>query len=213
MSSWSLYTGNSAYRPRSVCLLFYVLTTSKITSGWILTCDRAHSWWHSAASLGHQVAGTMTCYPTHSHYPDTEQISPHSILIMLSARLGSDKYKFLSLWFDSTRFRTHGLQTWTCDLQIPRSPETGGGHSFGHPNWSVHVRSSPQHPLHIGYHRAQCTSCSTCLPTSRPCFKIDSNNSEHLPSWYLGQVHDSDLSITAIYLSELYGLFVSTFST
>ena len=33
----------------------------------------------------------MTCYPTQSHYPDTEPTSPRPILIMLSARLGSDK--------------------------------------------------------------------------------------------------------------------------
>ena len=27
-----------------VCLLFYVLTTSKVISGWVSTCDSAHYW-------------------------------------------------------------------------------------------------------------------------------------------------------------------------
>ena len=40
---------------------------------------------------------------------------PHStdpcpILVMPSARPGSDKYEFLSHWFDSTRARTHEVQ-------------------------------------------------------------------------------------------------------
>ena len=40
------------------------------------TCDSAHSLWlYSPATLGHQAAGTMTCYPTQSHYPDTETLS------------------------------------------------------------------------------------------------------------------------------------------
>ena len=45
-------------------LLFYVLATSKVISGWVPPCDNAHSWQlYSAASLGHQAAGTITCYP------------------------------------------------------------------------------------------------------------------------------------------------------
>ena len=55
--------------------------------------------------MRHQAAGTMTCYPTQAHYPDTEPTSPCPIIIMPSARLGSDKYRFLSLWFESTRVR------------------------------------------------------------------------------------------------------------
>ena len=53
-----------------VCLLvFYVIATSKIMSRWVPICDSAHSWrLYSAASLGHQATGTMTCYPTQSHY-------------------------------------------------------------------------------------------------------------------------------------------------
>ena len=74
-------------------LEFYVLATSMVTSGWVLTCDSAHSWWlYSAALLGNQNVGTMTWYPHQSHYPDTDLTSSCPIL-MLSARLGSDKCK------------------------------------------------------------------------------------------------------------------------
>ena len=56
----------------------------------VLTCDSAHSWRiYSAASLGHH-----DLHPTHSHYPVTDPISPCPILIMLSTRLGSNKYQF-----------------------------------------------------------------------------------------------------------------------
>ena len=36
----------------------------------------------------------LMTYPTESHYHDTELTSPGHILLMLSARLGSDKYQF-----------------------------------------------------------------------------------------------------------------------
>ena len=37
-------------------LEFYVLATSKVIAGWILTCDSAHSWsFYSAALLGYQT--------------------------------------------------------------------------------------------------------------------------------------------------------------
>ena len=59
------------------------------------TCRNVPSWrLYSAASLGHQVAGTLTCYPIQSHYPDTGPISLCRILIMPSTGLGSDKYQF-----------------------------------------------------------------------------------------------------------------------
>ena len=55
--------------------------------------DSAHSWYiYSAALLEPQAAGTMTCYPSQSHYPDSEPVSSCPILIMPSARLGNDKY-------------------------------------------------------------------------------------------------------------------------
>ena len=71
-----------------------------------MTSDSAHSWrLYNAASLEHQA--TMTCYPAIaillSHYPDTEWTSPCPILIMPSARLGSEKIwilKSLLVWLD-----------------------------------------------------------------------------------------------------------------
>ena len=82
---------------RHFCWLFefYILATSKIISGWELSCD-------SAAPLGNQATSTMTSYPIQSHYPDTELISPCPILLMPSARLGSDKYQFYEslVWLD-----------------------------------------------------------------------------------------------------------------
>ena len=78
-----------------VCLLFYVLASFKVISGRIPTCDSAHSWrLYSAASLGHQVAGTMTFYITQSHYPNTELTSHCLIRIMPKTKLGSDKCRF-----------------------------------------------------------------------------------------------------------------------
>ena len=68
---------------------------------------------------GTERTRTMTCYLTQLHYPGTEPTSPCPILIMPSARLGSDKYQFKSHWFDSTRFRSS-------NLRIPQSPKTGG---------------------------------------------------------------------------------------
>ena len=68
---------------------------TSLVGGRVPTCDSAHSWLlDSAASLEHEAAGIMTYYPTQSHYPDTERTSPCPILIMLSARLVSDKYQF-----------------------------------------------------------------------------------------------------------------------
>ena len=59
-----------------VCLLFDVLATSKVISGWVPTCDSVHSrWLYRGASLEHQSARTRTCYPAQSYYPDTEQTS------------------------------------------------------------------------------------------------------------------------------------------
>ena len=48
----------------------------------------------STASLEYQATGTITCYPTQLHYPNTEWTSPCPILIMPSTRVGSDKYQF-----------------------------------------------------------------------------------------------------------------------
>ena len=88
-------------------LLFYVLATSNVISGWILTCDSSHSWWlYSAAPLGQQTASTMTWNLFQSYYPDNEPTSPCPILIMPSTWLGSDKYQFCKslVWLD------HGIE-------------------------------------------------------------------------------------------------------
>ena len=84
-------------------LLFSVLATSKVISGWIPTCDSAHSWrLCSAPPLGNEAISTMTRYPTQSHYPDTELTNPWPILILLSTWLGNDKYQFNKslVWHD-----------------------------------------------------------------------------------------------------------------
>ena len=76
--------------------VFQVVGQSQWQWGLVPTCHSVHSWWlYSAASLGHQVAGSVTCYPTQFHYPDTDLTSPYPILIMLSGLgLGIDKYQF-----------------------------------------------------------------------------------------------------------------------
>ena len=78
------------------CLLFfYVLATSMVISGREPIWVSAHSWrLYNAAPLGHQANSAMTLSHTQSHYPYTEPTSPCAILIMPSARLGSDKYHF-----------------------------------------------------------------------------------------------------------------------
>ena len=61
-------------------LEFYVLPTCKDISGWVTTCDSAHSWQlDNAAPLGDQTTSTMTWCPTQSHYPDIEPTNGHSI--------------------------------------------------------------------------------------------------------------------------------------
>ena len=49
-----------------------------------------------------QAASTMTQYPTHSHYLDTELNSTGPFLLMLNTRLGSDNDQFdkLLAWLD-----------------------------------------------------------------------------------------------------------------
>ena len=86
-------------------LLFYVLATSMVISGWVPTCECVLMALYSAAPLGDQATSSITWYLTQSHYPDTEPTSPCLILIMPSARLGSDQYKFVTHWFDSLRHK------------------------------------------------------------------------------------------------------------
>ena len=83
------------------CWLFYILATSKVISGRIMTDDSAQPWrLDSAASLGDQGSSIVTWYPTQLHSTDTEPTSPCPILIMPSAWLCSNKYQFLSQWFN-----------------------------------------------------------------------------------------------------------------
>ena len=61
-----------------------VLHSSRTTplEGPVLTCDSAHSWQcYSATSLENQTTGTMTCYPTQSHYSDPEPTIRHPIRV------------------------------------------------------------------------------------------------------------------------------------
>ena len=76
-----------------VCLLFYVITKSKVISEWVPNCDSAQSWrLYSAAPLGDQPTSTITWYSTQSHYPDTNKsTSTWSIPITLSTWLGKLK--------------------------------------------------------------------------------------------------------------------------
>ena len=75
--------------------------TSWVTSGPAESCQSVHSLWlYSAAPQGCEATGTMTQCSNQSQYPDTEKISPCSVLLMPSTRLGSDKnglYKSLLL--------------------------------------------------------------------------------------------------------------------
>ena len=110
-----------------ICLLFYILATFKVISGWVLICDSAHSWWlYSASPLGKQAISTMTWFPTQSHYLDAEPTSPCPILIMQITRLGSNKYQFVNHSFVSTALRTcafesHDLPRRELDGSTPNS--------------------------------------------------------------------------------------------
>ena len=73
----------------NICLLlFYVLATSKVTSGRVLICDSARSW------RLYNAAPTRKPWPPayliQSHYSDAEPTGPCAILIMPSAWLGSE---------------------------------------------------------------------------------------------------------------------------
>ena len=83
---------------------FYILATSKVISGWVLTVVAVHT--HGdlvTAPLGDQATSTMTWYLTQSHYPDIVPTSACPILLIMSAWLEGDMHWFLRQWFDSTR--------------------------------------------------------------------------------------------------------------
>ena len=72
-----------------------VLETSTVISGWLLTCDSAHSWqFYSAAQLEDQISSALAGFPTQSHYPDTELTSLGRRRIIQGTRLDSDKCQF-----------------------------------------------------------------------------------------------------------------------
>ena len=142
IKSWC--THKERHRCRTVTMTATLLLTSGLVSyeavlhscgtspvgQWVPTCDSAHSrWLYSAASLEHQAVSSMVCYPTQSHYPDTEPTSPCPILIMPSTRLGSDKYQLYSHCFDSTRVRKLRSGFEPATFLNARSPRGGGGHS------------------------------------------------------------------------------------
>ena len=71
-----------------------ILATSNFISGHVATWDSVHWWWLYRVVNLESKHNTITRYPTLSHYPDTEVTSPCPILLMLRARLGSNKYQF-----------------------------------------------------------------------------------------------------------------------
>ena len=107
----------------------------KPSGGWVPTCDSAHLWQlYSAASLEHQAASTVTCYPTQSHYPDTEPTSPCPMLIIPSARLESDKYQSIGLTRQGFETMRSGLEPLTLGLHDLLGWE-GALYTFGHHDW------------------------------------------------------------------------------
>ena len=50
--------------------------------------------YYSAPRLEDEAVSKMTQYLTQSHFPDFELASPCPILLMPSAKLGHEKYKF-----------------------------------------------------------------------------------------------------------------------
>ena len=91
--------------------LLYVLATSKVISKWVQTCGSVRSWrLYSAAPLGNQAANTVTCYPTQSHYPETEPNSYCPILIKPSANINFKAIGLTRLGFEPVRLGFSDLQ-------------------------------------------------------------------------------------------------------
>ena len=82
----------------SAWLVVRVLGPGNI-SGHIRMGTDLRQWQHYSVNLlGNQAdvaaAATTTHYPTRSHYLDSIITSPCPILLMVNAKLGSDKYQF-----------------------------------------------------------------------------------------------------------------------
>ena len=85
-------------------LEFYTLTISKVISWGVLTCGSGHSWQlQSAAPPGIQAVGTLTRYPTQSHFSDPELTTPCPSQLPRTTSLGEVKsINCVSYWFEST---------------------------------------------------------------------------------------------------------------
>ena len=123
------------------------LERSKIISRRATTCDSVHSWWlYSAATLANQAVSTMIWYPTQSYY---QPVLPFLILIMPSAWLGSDKYKF----WKSLVWLSPGLEP-----MMFESPDR--------PKWDIHSSIPPGHYVILtfriigGKHLTVLTKCN-----------------------------------------------------
>ena len=102
---------------------------------WVLTLDSVHPWWlYRATSLEHHATITLTCYPTQSHYPDTEPklTSPCPILIMPSTGLGSASinFKVIGLTWWGFKITKSGFEPATFGF-----PERRALYLFAHPDW------------------------------------------------------------------------------
>ena len=112
-------------------LLFYVLATSKVISGQVLSYDSAHSWQvYSGATLGNEAVSTMTWYPTVSYHAGSEPTNHYPILVMLSTWLGSDQYQLYKLlvWLDHV-FELTISRTWDqCSTDLATTPSVAVMH-------------------------------------------------------------------------------------
>ena len=126
----------------------------------------------------------MTCYPTHLHYPDTEQTRPCPILIMPNAKLGSDKaigltrtgLKNARSGFEPETFRFPILRERQVDA-LTHSPTPIGWchnairveHSTG---WHIFKKSSSPKRVKHHYKRLgwQCQCQVWLLPFSKQLF-------------------------------------------
>ena len=101
---------------------YYILATFKVISGWVPTCDSAHSWW---------LYSVMISY-SQSHYSNTQLISPCAILIMSRARLGNDKYELYKylVWFE----REPNYNTYVGRINVTLCAKIKAGDRGGEPS-------------------------------------------------------------------------------
>ena len=98
-AGWPVFVSLTKHIEYCGCLLllFYILATSNVISGWVPT-GTVHTHGDFIVLPHWDISNQYHDHPTHSGCP-----SP--ILIMPSAWPRSDKYQFKSHWFDSTRVR------------------------------------------------------------------------------------------------------------